>query len=85
MRIEWVDIAKGIGIILVVFGHIKYIYCDEIYLVIKQFHMPLFFISGYFIKICNINLKSEIYKKIKTLYVPFVVINVLFVVLHNFL
>lgn len=50
MRIERVDIAKGIGIILVVFGHIKYIYCDEIYLVIKQFHMPLFFHKWIFYK-----------------------------------
>ena len=50
MRIEWVDIAKGIGSILVVFGHIKYIYCDEIYLVIKQFHMPLFFHKWIFYK-----------------------------------
>ena len=41
-RIEWIDIAKGIGMILVVYGHTsipKYI-SNWIY----SFHMPMFFI-----------------------------------------
>ncbi len=39
-RVEWIDVAKGVGIILVVIGHssMKSI-ADEIY----YFHMPLFF------------------------------------------
>ncbi len=43
-RIEWIDIAKGIGIILVVAGHCFYLgYSYPIY----AFHMPLFFfLSG---------------------------------------
>lgn len=49
-RIEWVDIAKGFGIILVVIGHMvkgngivgQYIWA---------FHMPLFFfLSGMFMR-----------------------------------
>lgn len=45
-RLDWVDIAKGIAIILMVIGHeVKNIY---IYAFIFSFHMPLFFIlSGY--------------------------------------
>lgn len=50
-RVEYIDIAKGIGILLMIIGHMpikkypflkNFIYC---------FHMPLFFIiSGYFFK-----------------------------------
>ena len=45
-----IDIAKGVGIILVVFGHDTL--CPSIIRnVIFSFHMPLFFIlSGYFYK-----------------------------------
>ncbi len=41
-RIDWIDVAKGIGIILVVFAHINFTpaILDTIY----SFHMPLFFI-----------------------------------------
>lgn len=42
MRLEWLDVLKGIGIVSVVLGHVlewRYVY---------SFHMPLFFlISGY--------------------------------------
>lgn len=47
-----VDIAKGIGIILVVFGHNWIVARDsgELYRVIFSFHMPLFFfLSGVFL------------------------------------
>jgi acyltransferase len=47
-RIEWVDIAKGIGIILVIVGHtsIEFSWLGKF---IYSFHMPLFFfLSGYF-------------------------------------
>ena len=48
-RIEWIDIAKGIGIILVVIGHISQI--EVLNDIIYSFHMPLFFIiSGYLYK-----------------------------------
>ena len=50
-RIEYLDIARGIGILLVVLGHNDF---EAISLVIHQviysFHIPLFFfLSGYFI------------------------------------
>lgn len=44
-RLNVVDVAKGIGIILVVFAHVNY--TPEILTIIYSFHMPLFFvISG---------------------------------------
>lgn len=50
-RIEYIDIAKGIGILLVVMGHNDFAAVSPFfYKVIYSFHMPLFFfLSGYFL------------------------------------
>jgi len=50
-RIEYLDIAKGIGILLVVLGHNDFeVISLFIQRLIYSFHMPLFFfLSGYFI------------------------------------
>jgi fucose 4-O-acetylase-like acetyltransferase len=50
-RIEYLDIAKGIGILLVVLGHNDFeVISLFAHQVIYSFHMPLFFfLSGYFI------------------------------------
>lgn len=51
-RIEYIDIARGIGILLVVLGHNDFGYISPfVYKLIYSFHMPLFFfLSGYFLK-----------------------------------
>lgn len=54
-RLEFLDVAKGIGIILVILGHgfrdemrIVSNFCEFVYQTIYFFHMPLFFvISGF--------------------------------------
>lgn len=50
-RIEYIDIARGIGILLVVMGHNDFGYISPFgYKLIYSFHMPLFFfLSGYFL------------------------------------
>jgi len=50
-RIEYLDIARGIGILLVVLGHNDFEVISEfVHQVIYSFHIPLFFfLSGYFI------------------------------------
>jgi polysaccharide biosynthesis protein PslL len=50
-RIEYIDIARGIGILLVVLGHNDFGYISPfVYKAIYSFHMPLFFfLSGYFL------------------------------------
>jgi fucose 4-O-acetylase-like acetyltransferase len=69
-RINWIDIAKGIGIFLVVLGHtgipVKLSYW------IYSFHMPLFFfISGMCFDISKYqSFKSILLKKSKTLLLP---------------
>lgn len=93
-RIDYVDVAKGIGILLVVIGHSitnapKSI--DSTYSIplafITQFHMPLFFsLSGIVFseKYVQTPLKSSL-KKFRSIYIPFIVYNLIFVLLHNFL
>jgi len=50
-RIEYLDIARGIGILLVVLGHNDFGFVSSFFhQVIYSFHIPLFFfLSGYFI------------------------------------
>lgn len=69
-RIEWVDIAKGIGIGCVVMGHI---FSSQMlaHKVIFLFHMPLFFfVSGFLYKRQSDN-KAYIIRKAKSLLVPY--------------
>lgn len=80
-RINYMDILKGMAIIMVVMGH-----CDAkggklIYL----FHMPLFFfVSGYFYKKEYSKSPFKLLKRrISSLYVPFIKYEILFLVLHN--
>lgn len=86
-RKDYLDIAKGIGIILVVLGH-----CPQVYNPLKQwiyaFHMPLFFIvsgmvwnrishekKGYFNRIFLID-------KIKRLIVPCYIWGIIYMILN---
>ncbi len=77
-RIEWIDICKGLGMILVVLGHtglsnISQVAYDWIY----SFHMPLFYLlSG----LCFNNNKYKkfnlyIKRRLKTLVFPFFILN----------
>lgn len=83
-RLPEIDIVKGIAMILVVAGHTFPIFREYIYL----FHIAVFLMaSGYCWNdesVSNISsYKSFIIRKIKTLYVPYVLYNGLFLVLHN--
>lgn len=67
-RILWADAAKGIGIVLVVFGHFIFNYNDAVRNFIYSFHMPLFFIiSGFLFK------KRELSVTIKRVIKKFVI------------
>lgn len=72
-RIAWIDIAKGLGIIFVVFGHLNFVTDIDynIIRVIYMFHMPLFFfLSGYLYK-KNTNLRGLIKNKFQQLMIPY--------------
>lgn len=70
IRLEYIDMTKGIGIILVILGHI--IYTEKHILVwISSFHMPLFFvIAGIMMAIKNEE-QIDIRKKVKALLIPY--------------
>lgn len=64
MRKEEYDIAKALGIFLVILGHMPSIVPENIRTWIYSFHMPLFYvISGYFSK--DINSRENFFKYIK--------------------
>lgn len=80
-----IDLVKGLAIILMVLGHTGFIYTRAIYL----FHMPVFFLaSGYLFQTsaCRTvsDLKSLCRKRFFSLYLPCLLWNVAFVLLHNF-
>ena len=66
-RIEWIDTAKGIGLILVILGHLHIPFMTTwIYL----FHMPLFFfLSGLVYSGGKYTWKQYLIKKAKSLLV----------------
>ncbi len=71
-RIEWIDIAKGIGIILVIAGHCFYLgYSYPLY----AFHMPLFFfLSGLLFKDKKEEFGVFLKSKTKSLMRPWLII-----------
>ena len=80
-RERWIDVVKGISIILVVFGHLNF---DENFLCnwIYSFHIPIFFvISGILLSIKeewkNKDIKSIIIKKFKQIMYPYITFSCL--------
>ena len=73
-RIDYLDMAKGIGILLVIIGHISYV-SEPVRQYISTFHMPLFFvISGmllYYKQEEKNSLPDLAVRKFKGLMVPY--------------
>ncbi len=80
-RIDYLDVAKGLGIIFVVMGHAQMPVGKYIYL----FHIPLFFIiSGYFYNTkYDDDLMGLVRRRINRLYVPYIGYGLAFLFLHN--
>ena len=75
-RITWIDTAKGIGIILVIFGHIGF---GRFETWLYSFHMPLFFfLSGYVYKAKD-SYDVFLLKKVRTILIPYIVFVILFI------
>lgn len=82
-RLEWISIAKGIGIVLVVVGHFDPAESPQYWLdmrtVIYTFHMPLFFVlSGYLYVHGKYSYRALIRNKLHRLLYPFATIAVAF-------
>lgn len=73
MRLQWIDMAKGLGILLMILGHMHT--GQPIRDFIYSFHMIMFvMISGYLYKE-TVELKRYIPHKIKTLLLPYFMTN----------
>lgn len=77
-RLDWIDIAKGIGIISMLIGH----NITQLQPIIYAFHMPLFFIlAGYTIKkIEKENLIKVTLKDFKRLIIPCIITRVIILI-----
>ena len=85
-RIEWVDVAKAIGILLVICAH-SYL-PQSINTIIYSFHIPLFFVlSGYTCN-CDMQFYDFAIRRIKGLIVPYFFLSSLclvwFILLRSF-
>lgn len=72
-RTEWIDATKGLGIVLIVVGHIYSIRTPSLaYVYIYSFHVPLFFfIAGVTLRPGVGPLVSVVARKVRTLLVPY--------------
>lgn len=75
-RIKWIDIARGLLILLVILGHSR---VNGIILnIINSFHMAAFFIlSGITYRYEEIGIKEFFKKKIKTLIFPYIIFSLI--------
>ena len=77
-RVDYVDMFRGIGILLMVMGHINF--GEKFSHFCGAWYMPMFFfVSGLFYKKTDITLKQFIKKKVKTLLIPYV----FFAIIHS--
>ena len=84
-RIPWIDVAKGIGMILVVIGH-----CtppQEVRNFIASFHMPLFFVLAGIVFSTSQTNGHRIARDLKRLIVPYIVtcgfIAIFLLIIHH--
>ena len=81
-RLEYIDLAKGVMILLVVIGHLNDCHVsgsvhDKLFTFIYSFHMCLFFLlSGFVMALTKHKLQEQSYKKwlwkkVQTLFIPF--------------
>lgn len=85
-RISWVDVGKGVGIVLVTFGHLRNGSGESVWLpaldstidAIYLFHMPLFFFLGGFTLSNRRRLGDFLLQRIRTLIVPYYLFSVYF-------
>lgn len=85
-RIAWIDVARGVGIVLVSFGHLRNGDGQSVWLpaldpligVIYLFHMPLFFLLGGVTFSRRGGWRSFLMRKVRTLLVPYYVFSLYF-------
>lgn len=80
-RIEWIDVAKGIGMLCVIIAHVEEQYLK---LPLYTFHMPLFFfLSGYLFSLKS-SFKEFFIGKCKRILVPYFCLGTLLILFDNY-
>lgn len=81
-RNQIMDFLKGVGILYVVLGHT---FVNPMHDFIYLFHMPLFYFISGFLYNDNYSIKPVqlLVSRIKTLYIPFLKYELIFLILHN--
>lgn len=83
-RNQWMDVAKGFSIILMILGHTSI--PDSFSRLIYSFHMPLFFIaSGWMTDWLKYSFSEYFSKKINTLVIPFFIYSTIVLILMVFI
>lgn len=80
-RKNYIDLSKGIGITLVIIGHLNqdiFQSAKGLISVIYTFHMPLFFLLSGILFNKDVELKQFFNKKAKSLLVPYYIFTILF-------
>ncbi len=85
-RIEFIDVAKFIGILLVVWSHAAF-KNREFIMIVYTFHLPLFFVlNGFTLKIKEgENFGQYLYRKIKSYVIPMFCIGILLIITDQFI
>ena len=72
-RIEWIDIAKGLGLIFLIYGHIaNNLFTQWIY----TFHSPLFFFLSGFLFSSRKNFNDFLISKTNSLLIPYLFLGI---------
>lgn len=81
--LNWIDVLKGLGIILVILGHLRL--SPELVNYIYLFHMPLFFfISGYLMNIDSYKSFNQLVKKkARTLLIPYITFSIISIICYS--
>lgn len=73
-RIEFIDIMKGLGIILVILSHTRALEYHDIGMYVSAFFMPMFFmVSGIFFRYEDRSIRDIVMKRCKQLLMPFLI------------
>ena len=81
-RIEWIDMAKGYGILLVIIAHLP---VGNVEYWINTFHMPLFFfLSGYVFHVKD-SFFTFLKKRVKGLLVPYFFLGLVIILFETLL
>ena len=72
-RLEWIDICRGIGILLVVLGHSA----PPFKLYIYAFHIPLFFLVSGYLWNSRYSFKTTLVKSLKRYIIPYFILSIL--------